>query len=339
MAKSKIFITGIAGFLGSHLADALLKQGHEVSGCDNLLGGYRDNVSKDIEFHEIDAQDLEALKKLTEGIDIVYHCAAAPHEGLSVFSPHLVNKHTYTTSVVTFTAAAINKVRRIVFCSSMARYGNQGSQGGIFTEDMKPEPVDPYGIAKYASERLLKIMAHVHGMEYSIAIPHNIYGPRQKYDDPYRNVISIFANRMLQGKQPIIYGDGEQKRSFSYIDDAVDPLVKMGFQENTNGELFNIGPDEEFTTVNHAAEIIADILHFKLEPIYVPERPQEVKYAGCNAEKARRMLRYSTSTLFENGVRETVEWIKQRGAKPFEYHLEVEIGNEKTPETWTKKMI
>jgi UDP-glucose 4-epimerase len=209
----------------------------------------------------------------------------------------------------------------------------------MFDENMLPRPVDPYGVAKYASELCIETLSEAHGFEYAIAVPHNIYGPRQKYDDPFRNVVSIMINRMLVGKQPIIYGDGMQKRSFTYIDDAISALEKLAFQENVNKEIINIGPDEEFVTVNDLAELIAELLNFKLKPIYVPSRPQEVKNAGCVADKARKLLGYKTTTNLREGVKQTIEWIKERGPRPFEYHLELEIINEKTPDTWKKKLM
>lgn len=338
MAK-KIFITGIAGFLGSHLADRMLEMGHIVSGCDNMFGGYRDNVPSGVEFHEADARDFEKMKTLLKGVDVVYHCAAAAPVGLSVFSPNIVTQHTYVSTVATVSAAVVNTVGRVVFCSSMDRYGDQGGTGGVFTEDMPALPVDPYGIAKYASELFVAMMCKGNDIEYVHAVPHNIFGPRQKYDDPYRNVVSIMINRMLQGKQPIIYGDGEQKRSFTYITDAIDPLAKMGLQEGLSGKMINIGPDEEFITINEVADTIARLLHFKLEPIHVPDRPHEVKNAGASADKARRLLGYKTTTSFEEGVIRTIEWIKKRGARPFDYHIEIEIVNDKTPLTWKDRLM
>ncbi len=339
MTRSKVFITGIAGFLGSHLAERLLSSGHTVVGCDNMLGGYRDNVPQGAAFHEVDARDFKKMKVLLTGVDVVYHCAAAPHEGLSVFSPNLITEHTYNSTVSTVSAAIVNNVRRVVFCSSMARYGHQGKEGGVFHEEIPAHPVDPYGVAKYASELFIEAMSEAHGFEYVHAIPHNIFGPKQKYDDPYRNVISIMINRMLMGQQPIIYGDGEQKRNFTYVTDALDPMEKMGFDAHIVGHAINIGPDEEFITVNEAARTIAQLLNFKLDPIYVPSRPQEVKFAGCSADKARQMLGYKTTTPFKEGIARTVEWITSRGPKPFEYHLELEIVTDKTPDTWKKRLI
>ena len=149
-------------------------------------------------------------------------------------------------------AAIANKVRRFVMCSSMARYGTNKVP---FTEDMTPRPQDPYGIGKYAAELMLQNLAETHGMEWVIAVPHNIVGPRQKYDDPYRNVASIFINLMLQGRQPYIYGDGNQKRCFSFISDDIAPLKQMASTtQRASVEIINIGPDDEFITINELAE-------------------------------------------------------------------------------------
>lgn len=333
----KIFITGIAGFLGSHLADAMLAEGHEVVGCDNLIGGYLDNVPDGAEFFQVDCKYLNTMNKLMQGVDVVYHTACTAYEGLSVFSPNLVCQNTYQITATVASAAVSQKVKRFVYCSSMARYGTQ--EQVPFTEDMFPKPQDPYGISKLSAERLLQCISEVHGMELVIAVPHNIIGPRQKYDDPYRNVASIMINLMLQDRQPIIYGDGMQKRCFSFIQDDIVCLKKLAFQEGLSGEIINIGPDEEFVTINELSAAIADILNFDLAPVYVPGRPQEVKLATCSAEKARKLLGYSTQFTLRQGLEEMVHYISQRGPKKFRYHLDVEIVNEKTPQTWTKKMF
>lgn len=336
--KSKVVITGVAGFLGSHMAERLLQRGHYVIGVDNLLGGYEDNVPKDVEFYKIDSRDFEKMKSLMKGVEVVFHCAASPHEGLSVFSPILVTEHTYNSTVATVSAAISEGVKRIVFCSSMARYGEQEKLP--FTEDMVPKPRDPYGIAKHAAELVIESLAEAHGIEYVHAVPHNIIGSRQKYDDPYRNVASIMINLMLQKRQPIIYGDGEQKRAFSFVNDVADPMVKMGFEPKVLGEVINVGPDEEFTSINELSRKIAELLDFKnLNPVYVPARPMEVKLASCSAEKSRRLLGYKTTYNLERGLLEMIDWIKKRGPKPFQYHLPLEIVNGKTPATWKDRLF
>jgi UDP-glucose 4-epimerase len=334
--KQRIFITGVAGFLGSHLADAFLAQGHTVIGNDNMIGGYLDNVPEAVEFHQFDCNDFSKLKELMQGVDVVYHCAATAYEGLSVFAPHMVTQNIVTASTGVISAAIANNVRRFVMCSSMARYGTNRVP---FTEDMTPKPQDPYGIGKYASELMLQNLAETHGMEWVIAVPHNIVGPRQKYDDPYRNVASIFINLMLQGRQPYIYGDGNQMRCFSFVSDDVQPLMQMAFDPQCVGEVINIGPDDEFVTINELAMIIAKLLNFDLDINYTKGRPQEVLLANCSADKARRLLRYKPSIKLEDGLSQMIEWIRERGPRSFIYHLDLEFVNEKTPDTWSKRLF
>ncbi|HJQ12159.1 MAG TPA: NAD-dependent epimerase/dehydratase family protein, partial [Gemmatimonadaceae bacterium] len=261
----KVFVSGVAGFLGSHLAEAFIHNGHEVVGCDNMIGGDLNNLPEGIRFEQADCCDVDAMKRLLVGTDLVYHCAAIATEGLSVFSPALIAKHVYENTAGILAGAASNKVKRFVYCSSMARYGVGNPP---FREEQAPHPEDPYGIAKYAGELLVANVSDTHGMEYVIAVPHNIIGPKQKYDDPFRNVASIMINRMLQGQQPIIYGDGKQTRCFSFVQDCVDPLVKMGTLSGLTREVINIGPDKETVSINELAEILAELLNFDLKPIY-----------------------------------------------------------------------
>ena len=332
----KILVTGVAGFLGSHLAEKLSDLNYEVIGIDNMLGGYKDNVPKKVKFFNFDCCDLQKMNKAMKGVEVVYHCAATAHEGLSVFSPVEITRNNYMASVSVFTSAIANKVKRIIFCSSMARYGDQKTP---FTEDMNPKPIDPYAISKVAAENVLMNLCELNNIEWVIAVPHNIIGPRQKYDDPFRNVVSIMINRMLQNKAPIIYGDGEQKRCFSYIDDCLSCLLPMLDQKNLNKQIINIGPDEEFVTINKIAEICSNITGSNLKPIYKKDRPREVKHASCSANKARKLLNYKTKTDLKNGISKTYDYIKRRGAKPFEYHINLEIKNELTPEVWLNKEL
>lgn len=333
----KVFITGVAGFLGSHLADRFLQMGWKVAGCDNLIGGYRDNVSKEVEFYTQDCLDLEGLTRVSSGSDLLYHTACTAYEGLSVFSPSLITANTMQISVNSMTAAIRNSIPRFVHCSSMARYGTQDTFP--FTEDMLCKPQDPYGIAKYGAELMLKNLAEVHGVELVIAIPHNIIGPRQKYDDPYRNVAAIMINLMLQGRQPIIYGDGSQVRCFSAIEDDVDCLYEFAINSKAVGETFNIGPDEGSVTIVQLAEEIADLLGVRLDPIYMPGRPQEVKHATCSANKIREFFGYETKVSLRDSLQTMIYYIKDRGVRKFSYHLPLEIVSEKTPKTWSQKIF
>lgn len=333
----KVLITGVAGFMGSHLADEFLARGYDVVGIDNLIGGYADNVPSGVEFYNIDLNDLEKLHEPFTGVDLVVHTACTAYEGLSVFSPALVVRNTSQIITTVMSASIKAGVKKIVHMSSMARYGTQDTVP--FTEDMTPRPQDPYGIAKYAGEMLIRNLAETHGMKYVILVPHNIIGPRQKYDDPFRNVASIMTNRMLSGKQPIIYGNGMQSRCFSFMQDVINPLMVACETDVVDGMVVNIGPDEEFVTINQLAVKLSEILDFNLNPIYMPGRPQEVFHANCSADLARELLSYKTTTTLDQGLRELAGWIKSRGAKEFDYHLPLEFITEKTPKTWTDKLI
>lgn len=334
---AKIFISGVAGFLGSHLADRMLLEGHTVSGCDNLIGGYKDNVPSDVDFYNVDLNDLESLAAIMDDVDVVYHTACTAYEGLSVFSPSLIAKNTFQISVNMMTAAIQRGVKRFVQCSSMARYGAQDKTP--FEETMTCQPQDPYGIAKYSAELMLQNLAQVHGVELVIAVPHNIVGPRQKYDDPYRNVASIMINLILQGRPPIIYGDGTQVRCFSDVRDDIDCLFQLAFDDRAVGQVFNIGPDEDEISINSLFEIIANELKFNQEPIYMPGRPQEVKHATCSADKIRAFFNYETKYTTKESLQHMIAYIKSRGPSPFQYHLPIEIENEKTPLTWKNKLF
>jgi UDP-glucose 4-epimerase len=332
----RVFISGIAGFLGSHLADRLLAMGHTVVGCDSLLGGELINVPPEAEFYQYDCRDFNAMAKIMRGSELVYHCAATAYEGLSVFSPAMIMDNVLTGSVSVFSAAIGDGARRIVFCSSMARYGTNLVP---FEEGYSPRPQDPYGIAKVAAEQALANLAGVHGLEYAIAVPHNIIGARQKFDDPYRNVASIMANLMLQGRSPFIYGDGEQMRCFSHIEDCLSCLLCLGLTERGLYQVVNIGPDEEFVTINRLFRHLKEIVGFEGQAIYLNDRPQEVKNAYCSSTKARDLLGYRTTHELEEGLRDIVEYIRQIGPRKFRYHLDIEIHNGHTPRTWTERLM
>jgi UDP-glucose 4-epimerase len=332
-----IFITGIAGFLGSNLAEYYLKKNYKVSGCDNLVGGSLDNIDQNkINFFKANCEDFEMMKKITKDVDILCHAAAYAHEGLSSFSPVLISNNNVTGSVSVFTAAIVNKVKRIVYCSSMARYGNIKIP---FKEEDELKPVDPYGVSKVAAENILKILSKTHNIEYNIAVPHNIIGPKQKYDDPYRNVVSIMINLMLQKKSPIIYGDGNQKRTFSDIDDCIYCLDKLLTDPQIVSQTINIGPDEEYISINQLYHLLSNKLKFNLEPKYLEDRPNEVKEATCSADKARKVLGYKTSVSLDESLNKIISYIKEKGPKEFQYNYPLEINNEKTPTAWKEKLF
>jgi UDP-glucose 4-epimerase len=333
----KVLVTGVAGFLGSHIADTYLSKGYEVVGIDSLIGGEIDNVPKGVEFFQADLANLESISPIFRDVQVVVHSACTAYEGLSVFSPNLVVQNTTQITASVLSASVQNSVKKFIYMSSMARYGYQEQLP--FVEEMVPNPQDPYGIAKLSAELLTRNICETHGIDWVILVPHNIIGPRQKYDDPYRNVASIMINRMLKNQQPIIYGSGNQKRCFSFVKDMLEPIFLATKITEANRQVINIGPDEEFITINYLAELIARILNFDLDPIYMPERPKEVFLANCSADKARKLIGFQTKTPLEEGVKELINWIAEKGPREFKYHLPLEIINPLTPKTWTSQLI
>ena len=329
-----IFITGVAGFLGSNLADFYLQKGFKVSGCDNLIGGDIDNVDPKVNFTKTDCEDLQKMTEITKNVDVVIHAAAYAHEGLSVVSPHLICSNIIGGSTSVFSAAIQNKVKRIVFCSSIARYGEVPIP---YIETGPTKPSDPYGISKLAAEKILINLCETYGVEYNIAIPHNIIGIKQKYDDPFRNVASIMINLILQNRQPIIYGDGEQKRSFSDVDDCIYSIDKLATDPNITSEIVNIGPEDNFITVNELFKKISNQLQFNQEPEYFKDRINEVKLANCSADKAKKILNYEKKISLDESLAKMINYIKIKGNKKFKYNYDLEIVNEKTPRTWVEK--
>jgi len=332
---SNVLVTGVAGLVGSNIAKKLIQNGHSVTGIDNFIGGYRDNVPDDIKLIEIDCNDLNSSHMTN--IDIVVHAACTPHEGLSVFSPKLITDNTFGISMNVLKCAIQANVKKFVFTSSMARYGEQ--KVVPFTEDMIPNPQDPYGISKNAFENCLRILSDVHGMDYVILVPHNIIGPGQVYTDPFRNVAGIMINRMLKGLQPIVYGDGTQMRCFSDITDVIDPLYKAIVTDVVNGEIVNIGPDSNYITINTLTKKIGEQLNLEVNPIYMPKRPKEVKFANCSADKARKLLEYNPTTPLESTISNMINWVKLRGTANFNFNLPIEIINKLTPKTWTDSNV
>ena len=301
-----IFITGVAGFLGSNLADYYIAKGYKVTGCDNLVGGDMENLHPKVIFHKTECENLKKMVEISKGVDVVIHAAAYAHESLSVFSPNLICSNIINASTSVFSAAIQNNVKRIVFCSSIARYGHIKPP---FKESDIPNPVDPYGISKLAAEKILINLCNTYGVEYNIAIPHNIIGVKQKYDDPFRNVASIMINLMLQNRRPIIYGDGEQKRSFSDVDDCIYCIDKLATDSNIKNDIFNIGPEHNYVSVNSLFKILSNELKFNQEPIYYTDRINEVKFANCSEKKAVTILGYKSSISLEDSLNSQYQFL------------------------------
>jgi UDP-glucose 4-epimerase len=340
---SKILVTGAAGFIGSHLVDYLINHGLLVYGVDDLSGGYLRNVNKKSDFTQLDLRDRNKVEKYICQVkpDLIYHLAADATEGRSHFTPLECTDRNYLAYLNLLVPAIKNCLKKIIITSSMSVYG---SQTPPFTEDILTKPEDIYGIAKAAIEQATKVLATVHGFEYVIIRPHNVYGPRQNKADPYRNVVAIFINKLLEGKPFYIYGDGEQKRAFTYIDDCVQPLADSAFIKDLNGEIFNVGPEEEIT-INELARIVIEEF-FETEkarkditPIHLSERPQEVKFAYSSSKKARRLLNYQPKIKLKEGIKRCIIWAKDIGYEKPKYLDELELVSQSMPITWKDRLI
>lgn len=315
---SKVLITGGAGFIGSHLVDKLLALGHEVVVIDDLSGGYESNIS--IPFWEADCRDAEEMDRIfsIEKPEIVYHLACNAAENKAQFSPIDITSRNYDSFIKVLTAFINNGGKRFIFTSSIAVYGALQTP---FKETDKPEPEDLYGITKLAAEQTLKVMAKVHDFEYVIARPHNVYGPRQNMSDPYRNVVTIWMNAILKGEPYYIYGNGEQVRQFTYIDDVIQQIILL--RDNV---VKNVGSNASYT-LNELSGVIHMITGTEQMPIYLQDRSQEVKKAtSLNVGELN-------TTSLEEGIRKTWEWVKSQGPQPLKY-TNFEIDSPKIPKNW-----
>lgn len=266
---------------------------------------------------------------------MIYHLAAWAHEGLSQFIPIQITETNYNAFLNLVVPAINYGLKKIVVCSSMSVYGDQKSP---FSESMPRKPVDMYGIAKAAMENATEILSSVYGFDYVIVQPHNVYGPRQNMADPYRNMIAIFVNRLLNNQPFYIYGTGKQKRAFTYIDDLTPYLAKTGLDDGIKNEIYNIGPRQEYS-INFVARLILNEFNLKLKPIYLQKRPTEVEDAYCTSEKAEKDIGFRVKTNLVTGIRKTIEWANITGYQKPKYLKSLEINSPLLPKTWQQKLI
>lgn len=323
----KVAVTGGAGFLGSWIGDALRARGHLPTAIDNLSGGFRRNVNRHWTLANIDLRDHEELDAYFKGLrpELVIHAAAFPAEVLS----HHVRRFNYETNVIGFAnvvnASVRHGVRKIVALSSIAVYG---SQLPPFPEDLAPKPEDPYGIAKYAMEMDLRVLGETHGMEWVVVRPHNVYGPRQSMNDPYRNVVAIFMRQALAGHPITVYGDGTQTRAFSYVEDVAGAIVDLSVKSFTR-RIFNIGGDQPISVLD-LAHRVRDLLGSDSEIIHLPER-NEVKHAHSAHYELKQAIAWDPTPI-DTGLERTAEWARTVEIKePRRYSYEMTEG---LPEVW-----
>ena len=303
-----IMITGVAGLLGSRLAEWILDNtDNSVIGIDDMSGGYIENVDKRVRFFNLDlVRDIKQLKDVFDenNIDIVYHMAAYAAEGLSPFIRRFNYESNLIASVNLINESIRHEIKRFVFTSSMAVYGD--NQSPPFSEDLIPNPIDPYGVAKYAVEQDLKCAYVQHGLDYTIIRPHNVYGANQNIWDRYRNVLGIWMYQIMNNENPTIFGDGLQKRAFSYVDDVLLPLWNASQSQKCVGEIINLGGIREYT-IKDACNTVKSVTGTKLEPVYLTER-HEAKYAWSTWEKSVDLLEFSHNVNLEEGVSKMWEW-------------------------------
>jgi UDP-glucose 4-epimerase len=305
-------VTGGAGFIGSHVVDALVARSVPVVAMDDLSGGFRDNVNPRATFVEGSVCDAGLVESLfrQHRFGQVFHLAAYAAEGLSHFIRRFNYENNVVGSVNLITAAVNHDVRCFVFASSIAVYG----RGQLpMTEELVPQPEDPYGIAKYAVELDLRAAHEMFGLDYVIFRPHNVYGERQNIGDRYRNVVGIFMNNILQGQPLPIFGDGQQTRAFTYIDDVAPVIADAPWQPAGYNQVFNVGA-EDACTVSDIGRLVSRAMGVEFSPRYLPER-NEVKHAVASQEKIARLLGFRPRCSLEEGVGRMAAWVKAQGAR------------------------
>lgn len=319
----KILVTGGAGFIGSHVAETLVRKGHRVVVLDDLSGGFVDNLPDDCLFVQGSILDVQLVNELfaREGFDYVFHLAAYAAEGLSHFIKRFNYNNNLIGSVNLINASINHEIRCFVFTSSIAVYGS--SPQLPMTEETPPHPEDSYGIAKLAVEQELAICREMFGLNSIIFRPHNVYGERQNIGDKYRNVVGIFMNQILQGKPMTIFGDGNQTRAFSYIGDVAPIIAESIDVPAAYNQLFNIGADQPYT-INELAARIAYAMGAPAEIVHLPPR-NEVVNAYSSHEKLRRVFGERQLCSLEEGLSRMAAWVKQHGARSSQKFDPIEV--------------
>jgi len=306
-------ITGIAGFIGSSLAQALISRGQQVRGVDNFSTGHRKNLAgllDRIDFQEADITDLEAMQRACVGVDFVLHQAAIPSVPKSVLDPLGSNRANVDGTVNVLVAARDAKVKRVVYAASSSAYGDTPTLPKH--EAMKPDPISPYAVAKLASEQYMVSFYRCYGLETVCLRYFNIFGPRQDPSSPYSGVLAKFITLMLRGERPTIFGNGEQSRDFTFIDNAVaaNLLACEAPAEKAAGQVFNVATGRR-VTLNETYSVLQALTGCPKKPIYGAERGGDIKHSLADISKAEAGLGYKPIVDFEDGLRRTVEWYRE----------------------------
>lgn len=310
----RYLVTGGAGFIGSNMVDELLHRGHDVVVLDNLSTGKAENLLNTrhaIDFREESLTDLSAMRSACNGVDYVIHLAALASVPRSVEDPLETNRINVDGTLNVLVAARDAKVRRVVFAASSSAYGEVPEQPK--TETMQPSPVSPYGVTKYVGELYAQVFGRVYGLENASIRYFNVFGPRQDPTSQYSGVLSRFMLAVIQGQQPVVYGDGEQSRDFTYIDNVVDVTLRACEVEEASGMVFNGGTGARIT-LNEVLKQLAKITGKKIPARYDPPRTGDILHSQADIALASRMLGYRPIVQFEQGLRRTWEWYKNNYA-------------------------
>jgi UDP-glucose 4-epimerase len=318
--------------MGGHVAEALAAAGHEVVGMDDLSGGFRGNVVPQVKFLEVDLRDArEAERAVSENPpDVLCHLAANAREGASQFQPRDVCGRNLMAYANTLVPALQCGVKKVVLYSSMAVYGDQEPP---FDESMPRRPVDVYGVNKTSMEETTEILADVHDFAYTIIRPHNVFGERQSLQDPFRNVVAIFMNRIMRREPLYVYGDGEQTRAYSYIGDSLPAFLRAAeLDPGIDRQVINVGGKRP-VTINQLASMVAAEFQAQPEVIHLPDRPREVKHAYCTWQKSEDLLGYDEQFDLEEGLGRMAAWAQQVGPQPWREET-LELPSGKAPRIW-----
>ena len=299
----------MAGFIGSHLADALLAQGHAVRGLDNFATGKRGNIPAGVDFVEADLANADAVASACVGVDAILHEGALPSVPRSVKEPRPSHNANLDGTFNLLEGARAAGIKRVLYAASSSAYGNQ--PGFPRVETMTPQPIAPYPVQKLAGELYMQSYARVYGMETVCLRYFNIFGPRQAPDSPYSGVIAKWALQMLQGQQPTIQGDGEQGRDFTYIANAVSAnlLALNAPEENVAGRVFNVACGERIS-LNDTYRLLAKITGYSAAPVYTEPRAGDIRNSLADISAAREAFGYAPVVDFETGLERTVEWCR-----------------------------
>ena len=310
-------ITGIAGFIGSSLARELLRRGEKVRGIDNFSTGNRENLADilgEIDFGEADILDRDAMKLACSGVDYVLHEAAIPSVPKSVLDPIGSNRANVDGTVNLLVTARDAKVKRVVYAASSSAYGDTPTLPKH--EHMAPDPISPYAVAKLAGERYMISFYRCYGLETVSLRYFNIFGPRQDPTSPYSGVLAKFITQMLSGQQPTIFGDGEQSRDFTYVDNAVEAnlLACKASAKEVAGKVFNVATGRR-VTLNETFKLLQGLTSYSGSAIHGPERGGDIKHSLADVSLAEKHLGYKPRVSFEDGLRRTVEWYRKAGVR------------------------